>query len=46
VGLFCVWDVLALAVIGLGLFLRVASPQRSQGQASIPRCHVRRCPVC
>ncbi|MBA3727396.1 MAG: hypothetical protein H0W86_13430 [Armatimonadetes bacterium] len=46
VGLFCVWDVLALAVIGLSLFLRVASPQQSQGQTSTPRCHVRWCPVC
>ena len=29
VGLFCVWDVLALAVIGLGLFLRSARSPRS-----------------
>ena len=28
VGLFCVWDVLALAVIGLGLFLRLARSPR------------------
>jgi hypothetical protein len=46
VGLFCLWDVLALAVIGLSLFLRLASPQRSQGQTSAPRCHARWCPVC
>jgi hypothetical protein len=46
VGVFCVWDVLALAVIGLSLFLRLASPQRAQGQPSTLRCHVRWCPVC
>jgi hypothetical protein len=46
VGLFCVWDVLALAVIGLGLFLRLSSSQRSDGQPSAPRCRVRWCPVC
>lgn len=34
VGLFCVWDVLALAVIGLGLFLRLARSSRSHGQPS------------
>ena len=28
VGLFCVWDVLALAVIGLGLFLRLTRSPR------------------
>jgi hypothetical protein len=46
VGLFCVWDVLALAVIGLSLFLRLPSPQRSQRRTSTPRCHLRWCPVC
>jgi hypothetical protein len=46
VGLFCVWDLLALAVIGLSLFLRLGSSQRSQGQTSAPWCHVRWCPVC
>ena len=29
VGLFCAWDVLAVAVIGLGLFLRLARSPRS-----------------
>ena len=36
VGLFCVWDVLALAVIGLGLFLRLARSPRSAGRAATP----------
>jgi len=46
VGLFCVWDVLALAVVGLGFFLRLARSPRSDGQPSTPRCCVRWCPVC
>jgi hypothetical protein len=46
VGLFCVWDVLALAVIGLGLFLRLARSPRQSGQPSPSRCYVRWCPVC
>ena len=45
VGVFCVWDVLALAVIGLGLFLRLASPRQSEEQTA-KRCHLRWCPVC
>ena len=46
VGLFCVWDVLALAVIGLGLFLRLARSPRSDAQPSTARCCVRWCPLC
>ena len=32
VGLFCVWDVLALAVIDLALFLRLARSPRSDAR--------------
>lgn len=46
VGLFCVWDVLALAGIGLSLFLRLARSPRSDGERRTPRCRVRWCPVC
>ena len=46
VGLFCVWDVLALAVIGLGLFLRLVRSPRPDTQPSNARCCVRWCPVC
>jgi hypothetical protein len=46
VGLFCVWDVLALVVIGLGLFLRLARSPQQTGQPSTSSCCVRWCPMC
>ena len=46
VGVFCVWDVLALAVIGLGLFLRLARSPRPDAPSSTAQCCVRWCPVC
>ncbi len=51
VGLFCVWDVLALAVIGLGLFLRLSRAHRSgeqpsDEQPSSARCRLSWCPMC
>jgi hypothetical protein len=46
VGTFCVWDGLALGVIGLALFLRAASPRQSEEETPGPRCGLRWCPVC
>jgi hypothetical protein len=37
VGMFCVWDVLALAAIGLGLFLRPHRSSRPDEATSSPR---------
>lgn len=37
VGLFCVWDVLALAVIGFSLFIRFARSPRSDENSSAAR---------
>jgi hypothetical protein len=43
---FCVWDVLALAAIGLGLFFRPQRVSRPDEATSSPRCAVRWCPLC
>jgi hypothetical protein len=37
VGMFCVWNVLALAAIGLGLFLRPHRSSRPDEATSSPR---------
>jgi anti-sigma-K factor RskA len=37
VGMFCVWDVLALAAIGLALFLRPHRTSRPDEATSSPR---------
>lgn len=42
VGMFCVWDVLALAVIGLALFVRV---YREDADGP-PHCGFERCRLC
>ena len=46
VGQFCVWDVLALAIIGLCVFLRTTAPRRDANNASGARCQIRWCPIC
>ena len=43
VGLFCAWDVLALAIIGLGLFLRLERPAASTRE---PLCRIKWCRRC
>jgi hypothetical protein len=44
VGVLCIWDVLALAVIGLGVFLRWTRAEGSEDRR--PWCRIRWCRVC
>ena len=44
-GCFCIWDVGAMLIIGLGL-LRLASPAASVQKVCVIRKYLRRCPLC
>ncbi len=45
VGVLCIWDVLALVVISLGLFLCGTRPRGANAVSSRPWCGIRWCPI-